>query len=91
LESAGGRHTFADSAALADAALGEAVPVFALFDWLIGRPWPAAESTALADGGKGFEQLGWRIDLGQFDQGRVVAVRNSPPIVTLRVFLEPRP
>jgi outer membrane lipoprotein LolB len=91
LETPEGRQIFADSAALADAALGEAVPVFALFDWLRGRPWPAAESTALADSGKGFEQLGWRIDLGQFDQGRVVAVRNSPPIVTLRVFLEPRP
>jgi outer membrane lipoprotein LolB len=91
LETPEGRQSFADSAALADAALGEAVPVFALFDWLRGRPWPAAESTALAGGGNGFEQLGWRIDLGQFEQGRVVAVRNSPPIVTLRIFLEPRP
>jgi outer membrane lipoprotein LolB len=91
LETAEGSQSFADSAALADAALGEAVPVFALFDWLLGRPWPAAESTALAEGGKGFEQLGWRIDLGQFEQGRVVAIRNSAPFVTLRVFLEPRP
>jgi outer membrane lipoprotein LolB len=91
LETSAGRQSFADSTALVDAALGEAVPVFALFDWLRGRPWPAAESTALAQSGSGFEQLGWRIDLGQFEQGRVVAIRHSPPIVTLRVFLEPRP
>jgi outer membrane lipoprotein LolB len=91
LETPEGRQWFDDSAALAAAALGEAVPVFALFDWLSGRPWPAAESTALLDGGKGFQQLGWRIDLGQFEQGRVVASRNASPTVTLRVFLAPRP
>jgi hypothetical protein len=39
----------------------------------------------------GFEQLGWRIDLKQFAQGRIVARRDEPPPVTLRVVLEPRP
>jgi outer membrane lipoprotein LolB len=35
-----GESTFADLDALTRQALGESVPVAALFDWLQGRPWP---------------------------------------------------
>jgi outer membrane lipoprotein LolB len=55
--------TYADLDALG-AALGERLgglplPLAALFDWLSGRPWAAAEHTAR--GPDQFEQLGWRV------------------------------
>lgn len=67
--------------------LGEAIPVTALFDWLHGRPWPQVPSTPLT-GSAGFLQLGWEIDLSQFDEGLVLAKRPAEPAVTLRARLE---
>ncbi len=80
--------------------LGEAIPVAALFDWLQGRPWPQAPSRALPGrtGGTsgtgssdqaGFEQLSWRVDLTQREQGLIVATRLSDPPVILRARLNP--
>lgn len=77
---------FDDLDALTRELLGEAIPVAALFDWLRGRPWPQAPSTALA--GAGFSQLGWQIDLSQFNDGLVLAQRSTAPAVTLRARLE---
>ena len=74
--------------ALAAAALGEAVPMAALFDWLRGRPWPGAQAAARDDGQAGFDQLGWRISLQQWSGGSLEARRTAPPVVTVRVRLE---
>jgi len=57
----------------------------ALFDWLRGRPWPGAASTA-APGG--FEQLGWQVDVSQQREGTVHARRLSEPVVTVQVRLD---
>ncbi len=55
-----GEKNFADLDSLTSEVLGESLPVAALFDWLRGRPWAGAPSTArMAPGGPGFEQLGW--------------------------------
>lgn len=95
LASPGGqRERFDDLDALTRGLLGEALPVAALFDWLAGRPWPGAPSQPLA--APGFTQLGWRIDLARAHAGLIVARRDAPPAVTLRVQLdgppqEPRP
>jgi outer membrane lipoprotein LolB len=62
--------------------LGEAVPVAALFDWLQGRPWPAASHRPTA---AGFEQLGWRIEP---KPPALVATRLAAPTVTLRARLD---
>ncbi len=75
--------------------LGESIPVAALFDWLQGRPWPQAPSRALpgSTGGTGssdqagFEQLSWRVDLTQREQGLIVATRLTDPPVILRARL----
>lgn len=80
------RHADLDS--LGQAALGEALPMAALFDWLRGRAWPGAPSRPRADGGTGFEQLGWRIDLARWGDGLLDAVRLAPPVVTVRARLE---
>ncbi|MGC4076830.1 MAG: outer membrane lipoprotein LolB [Rubrivivax sp.] len=66
-------------------ALGEAMPLAALPDWLAGRPWPGAPSQPTA---RGFEQLGWTIDLARRGDGWVEASRAAPPPVMVRVRLE---
>jgi outer membrane lipoprotein LolB len=87
---AGGAETrHADLDALATAALGEAIPIAALFDWLRGRPWPDAPASARADGAAGFEQLGWQIGLARRAEGWIEAVRSAPPAITVRARMEP--
>lgn len=54
-------------------ALGTAVPVAALFDWLAGVPTPAS---------------GWRADLSQHAAGRLRASRLEAPAADLRIVLE---
>jgi outer membrane lipoprotein LolB len=82
-----GARRFADLDSLTREVLGESVPVEAWFDWLRGRPWPAAPSTPRSAGG--FEQLGWAVDVARLGDGRVVALREQPlPQVTVRIQLE---
>ena len=84
-----GTRRFASLDELTREALGESVPIEAWFDWLRGRPWPGAPSTASAMSSQGFDQLGWRVDLDGFDQGSVAATRESPPpTVTVRIRLD---
>jgi outer membrane lipoprotein LolB len=75
--------------ALAERALGEAVPLAAWPDWLAGRPWPRAPSQPWGSaGGTGFEQLGWSVDLSRFAEGRIEARRSTAPVVTVRIVLD---
>ncbi|MBL8349332.1 MAG: outer membrane lipoprotein LolB [Burkholderiaceae bacterium] len=78
----------ADLDALATAALGEPVPIAALFDWLRGRAWAGAPASARSDGVAGFNQLGWQVDLGRWAEGWIEAVRAAPPVITVRAKLE---
>ena len=80
---------YADLDSLGQAALGEALPMAALFDWLRGRPWGDAASLPRTDGVAGFQQLGWLIDLSRWSQGALDAVRLAPPAITVRARLEP--
>ena len=57
---------------LSEAALGEAMPLQALIDWLQGQAWPLAPMSREE---QGFSQLGWHIDTRKVDQGRVLAQR----------------
>lgn len=84
----GERSSFASLDELATAALGEPIPIAALFDWLRGQAWPAAPHTPRADGVPGFDQLGWRIDLSRWADAALEASRLSPPVVTVRARLE---
>jgi outer membrane lipoprotein LolB len=85
LTTADGTRRFADLDALAEALLGQALPLAALTEWLRGRSWTGAPSVA-RDGG--FEQLGWRIDLSRFDQGWVLAARDANPAIAVRARVE---
>ena len=84
-----GERNFADLDALTREVLGESLPIAAMFDWLRGRPWPGAESRAtVAPADRGFEQLGWTVNLAGFDDHRVDARRGGPPAVTVRARLD---
>jgi outer membrane lipoprotein LolB len=89
--------------AMADDLLGQAVPMAALLSWLRGQPWggtahsnPTSSAGAGAGAGAGaptaFTQLGWAINLSDYAQGLVVAVRDTPaPRVTVRARIERKP
>jgi outer membrane lipoprotein LolB len=79
--------SYADLDALTRDVLGESLPVPALFDWLLGRPWPGAPSQPRSDP-PGFEQLGWAVSLAQFDRGTIEAQRRQDPPVTVRARLD---
>ena len=80
------RHADLDS--LGQAALGEALPMAALFTWLRGRAWAGAPTQPRPDGQPGFQQLGWQIDLTRWSDGTLEAVRMAPPVITVRARLE---
>jgi outer membrane lipoprotein LolB len=83
-----GTRRFANLDALSTEALGESVPLAALFDWLHGRPWPEQPSRAMADGS--FEQLGWAVtpDGPPPHPHAIHARRSAAPTVTLRALLD---
>lgn len=83
-----GQSRFSNLDDLAAQALGERVPMAALFDWLRGRPWTGAVSAALGGGESGFEQLGWRVSLARFADGWLDARREAAPVVTVRARLD---
>ncbi len=85
LASSDGEQRFATLDALSRGALGEAMPLAALPDWLAGRPWPGAPHQSSADG---FEQLGWQVQLTRRQQGFIEARRAAPPSVLVRVRLD---
>ena len=92
LQTSDGSYQFSSLDALAQEALGEPVPLAALFDWLQARPWPAAGSTPLdaAQPARGFRQLGWEVDLERHaSDGLVTATRREPaPTLTVRARLD---
>ena len=88
LRSGGTESRHADLDSLGQAALGEALPMAALFSWLRGRAWADAPSQPRPDGQPGFVQLGWQIDLARWADGALDAVRLAPPAITVRARLE---
>ena len=87
LATPGSERSFTDLDALTREALGESVPIEAMFDWLRGRPWPGAPSVANPSA-PGFSQLGWSVDLARFDEAWIAAQRASPPAVQVRARLD---
>ncbi|CAD5372127.1 Outer membrane lipoprotein LolB precursor [Rubrivivax sp. A210] len=87
LTTSDGERRFASLEVLSREALGEALPLAALADWLAGRPWPDAPHRAVD---AGFEQLGWRVSLARLAEGWIEARREAAPAVVVRVKLDPR-
>jgi len=88
LQTPGTTARYPDLDSLAEQALGERVPLAALFDWLRGRPWPGSASQPLPAGETGFTQMGWRVGLARYAEGWVDARRDAVPAVTMRARLD---
>jgi outer membrane lipoprotein LolB len=67
---------------------GEAIPIAPWFDWLRGQPWAGAASEPRPDNLPGFVQDGWTVDLVRQSDRLIVARREQPPAVTLRIKLD---
>ena len=80
-----GEQLYANLDDLSRRALGEALPLAALPDWLAGRPWRQAPHQRNE---AGFEQLGWQVTLTRRAEGFIEASRDTPPGVLLRVKLD---
>lgn len=63
---------------LAEAALGEALPLQTLVHWMQGRPDPSLPHQLKTETGT-FEQRGWLIDTRERAQGRILATRERQP------------
>jgi outer membrane lipoprotein LolB len=84
-----GETAYPSLAALSEQALGEALPLDALPDWLKGKPSPQwAHQPCDLPNTPCFIQTGWRVDAREQGQGMIIATRGAPPPVTVRIRLE---
>lgn len=65
-------------------AIGDQLPLPAMFDWLSGRPWPDAP-VERGTTGTTFDQLGWHVDLSQLADNRLIDAQRALPAPTLHV------
>ncbi|MET0383351.1 MAG: lipoprotein insertase outer membrane protein LolB [Burkholderiaceae bacterium] len=84
LEAQGGTSQYPTLEAMMQDAIGDQLPLAAMFDWLAGRPWPGAAAER-APGGAAFDQLGWRVDLSQFGPAGFIDAQRALPAPTLHV------
>jgi outer membrane lipoprotein LolB len=84
LEADGATTHYATLEEMMQRAIGDQLPLAAMFDWLSGHPWPAAPVTR-GDASGSFDQLGWQVDLTQFADNRLIAATRAQPAPALHV------
>jgi outer membrane lipoprotein LolB len=84
LEADGATTRYATLEDMMQRAIGDQLPLAAMFDWLDGRPWPAAPVRRDADG-TSFDQLGWHVDLSQLAGNRLIDAQRPQPAPALHV------
>ncbi len=84
LEADGATTRYATLEDMMQRAIGDELPLPAMFDWLSGRPWPAAAAQRSADGGA-FDQLGWHVDVSQLAGNRLISAERALPVPALHV------
>ena len=84
LEADGGTTRYATLEDMMQRAIGDQLPLPAMFDWLAGRPWPDAPVARGTDG-QSFDQLGWHVDLSQLADNRLIDAQRALPAPTLHV------
>ena len=84
LEADGGTTHYATLEEMMQRAIGDQLPLAAMFDWLDGRPWPDAPVQRSADGAS-FDQLGWHVDLSQLAGNRLIDAQRPQPVPVLHV------
>ena len=83
LEADGGTTRYATLEEMMQRAIGDQLPLPAMFDWLSGRPWPNAPVSAGT--AHSFDQLGWHVELSQLADNRMIDARRELPAPTLHV------
>ena len=84
LEADGRTSHYATLEEMMQRAIGDQLPLAAMFDWLSGRPWPAAPVQGGAADGS-FDQLGWHVDPSQLAGNRLIDAQRAQPAPTLHV------
>ena len=84
LEADGATTRYATLEDMMQRAIGDQLPLPAMFDWLSGRPWPDAPVRRSADGAS-FDQLGWHVDLSQLPDNRLIDAQRPLPAPALHV------
>ena len=84
LEADGGTTHYATLEEMMQRAIGDQLPLPAMFDWLSGRPWPDAPVQGRAADGS-FDQLGWHVDLSRLADSRLIDAQRAQPAPTLHV------
>jgi outer membrane lipoprotein LolB len=84
LEADGGTTHYATLEEMMQRAIGDQLPLPAMFDWLDGHPWPGGAGAARRDGAS-FDQLGWHVDLSQLADNRLIDAQRALPAPTLHV------
>ncbi len=84
LEADGATTHYATLEEMMQRAIGDQLPLPAMFDWLSGQPWPAAPNRRSADGGS-FDQLGWHVDISQLADNRLIDAQRPLPAPALHV------
>jgi len=87
LEADGATTHYATLEQMMQRAIGDQLPLPAMFDWLSGRPGP--DVPVSGGSSTSFDQLGWHVELAQFDDGLIDARRALPaPALHVRVKLD---
>jgi outer membrane lipoprotein LolB len=84
LEADGATTRYATLEEMMQRAIGDQLPLPAMFDWLSGHPWPAAPVQRRADGGS-FDQLGWHVDVSQLAANQLIDAQRPLPAPALHV------
>jgi outer membrane lipoprotein LolB len=84
LEADGGTTHYATLEEMMQRAIGDQLPLPAMFDWLSGHPWPAAPASR-GDATGSFDQLGWHVDLSQLRDNRLIDAQRALPAPALHV------
>jgi len=84
LEADGTTTRYATLEEMMQRAIGDQLPLPAMFDWLSGHPWPDAPARRSADGGS-FDQLGWHVDISQLAGNRLIDAQRPLPAPALHV------
>jgi outer membrane lipoprotein LolB len=83
LEADGGTTHYATLEEMMQRAIGDQLPLPAMFDWLSGHPWPGAPVSS--GSANSFDQLGWHVDLSQFADNRLIDAQRPQPAPALHV------
>ena len=84
LEADGATTRYATLEDMMQRAIGDQLPLPAMFDWLSGRPWPDAP-VVRGNAGAIFDQLGWHVDLSQLADNRLIDAQRAQPAPALHV------